>query len=314
MNTKILSIEKLNKTFLHGKAQALKNCSLEVSKNSITGLLGMNGAGKTTLIKCVANLLIPDSGSVYFENNDLLKKPEIVTNNISVLLDGGRNLFWYMTVEENIKYFSLLKAANKFDKTRFAKIAQYLELEPILKKQLHQLSFGMKQRANIAVALMSSAQLLIFDEPTTGLDVKFQAELERLIVELHKEFDVSILLSSHDMDFVKRTCNDCILIHEGQTLKQGSMQEFMSLFETSRYEVMLYEPLIDDVKKELQKNFNIAEMIDTSFSIFWGNNKELNEMFAKLNSIGIKVKMLNSENTLRASIMQSINNNKSEEK
>lgn len=314
MNTKILSIEKLNKTFLHGKAQALKNCSLEVSKNSITGLLGMNGAGKTTLIKCVANLLIPDSGSVYFENNDLLKKPEIVTNNISVLLDGGRNLFWYMTVEENIKYFSLLKAANKFDKTRFAKIAQYLELEPILKKQLHQLSFGMKQRANIAVALMSSAQLLIFDEPTTGLDVKFQAELERLIVELHKEFDVSILLSSHDMDFVKRTCNDCILIHEGQTLKQGSMQEFMSLFETSCYEVMLYDPLIDDVKKELQKNFNIAEMNDTSFSIFWGNNKELNEMFAKLNSIGIKVKMLNSENTLRASIMQSINNNKSEEK
>jgi len=71
---------------------------------------------------------------------------------------------------------------------------------------------------------------------------------------------------------------------------------------------------IDDVKKELQKNFNIAEMNDTSFSIFWGNNKELNEMFAKLNSIGIKVKMLNSENTLRASIMQSINNNKSEEK
>jgi ABC transporter, ATP-binding protein len=314
MNTKILSIEKLNKTFLHGKAQALKNCSLEVSKNSITGLLGMNGAGKTTLIKCVANLLIPDSGNVYFENNDLLKKPEIVTNNISVLLDGGRNLFWYMTVEENIKYFSLLKAANKFDKTRFAKIAQYLELEPILKKQLHQLSFGMKQRANIAVALMSSAQLLIFDEPTTGLDVKFQAELERLIVELHKEFDVSILLSSHDMDFVKRTCNDCILIHEGQTLKQGSMQEFMSLFETSRYEVMLYEPLIDDVKKELQENFDITEMNDTSFSIFWGNNKELNEMFAKLNSIGIKVKMLNSENTLRASIMQSINNNKSEEK
>lgn len=314
MNTKILSIEKLNKTFLHGKAQALKNCSLEVSKNSITGLLGMNGAGKTTLIKCVANLLIPDSGNVYFENNDLLKKPEIVTNNISVLLDGGRNLFWYMTVEENIKYFSLLKAANKFDKTRFAKIAQYLELEPILKKQLHQLSFGMKQRANIAVALMSSAQLLIFDEPTTGLDVKFQAELERLIVELHKEFDVSILLSSHDMDFVKRTCNDCILIHEGQTLKQGSMQEFMSLFETSRYEIMLYEPLIDDVKKELQENFNIAEMNDTSFSIFWGNNKELNEMFAKLNSIGIKVKMLNSENTLRASIMQSINNNKSEKK
>lgn len=314
MNTKILSIEKLNKTFLHGKAQALKNCSLEVSKNSITGLLGMNGAGKTTLIKCVANLLIPDSGNVYFENNDLLKKPEIVTNNISVLLDGGRNLFWYMTVEENIKYFSLLKAANKFDKTRFAKIAQYLELEPILKKQLHQLSFGMKQRANIAVALMSSAQLLIFDEPTTGLDVKFQAELECLIVELHKEFDVSILLSSHDMDFVKRTCNDCILIHEGQTLKQGSMQEFMSLFETSRYEVMLYEPLIDDVKKELQENFDITEMNDTSFSIFWENNKELNEMFAKLNSIGIKVKMLNSENTLRASIMQSINNNKSEEK
>lgn len=314
MNTKILSIEKLNKTFLHGKVQALKNCSLEVSKNSITGLLGMNGAGKTTLIKCVANLLIPDSGNVYFENNDLLKKPEIVTNNISVLLDGGRNLFWYMTVEENIKYFSLLKAANKFDKTRFAKIAQYLELEPILKKQLHQLSFGMKQRANIAVALMSSAQLLIFDEPTTGLDVKFQAELEHLIVELHKEFDVSILLSSHDMDFVKRTCNDCILIHEGQTLKQGSMQEFMSLFEKSRYEVVLYEPLIDDVKKELQENFNIVEMNDTSFSIFWDNNKELNEMFVKLNSIGVKVKMLNSENTLRASIMQLINNNKSEEK
>nr|WP_252723555.1 ATP-binding cassette domain-containing protein [Treponema pedis] len=180
----------------------------------------------------------------------------------------------------------------------------------MLKKQLHQLSFGMKQRANIAVALMSPAQLLIFDEPTTGLDIKFQAELEHLIVDINKEFGVSILLSSHDMEFVKRTCTDCILIHEGQTLKQGSMQEFISLFETSRYEVMLYEPLTDDVKKELYNNFNITEMNDTSFSIFWNNNNELNEMFSKLNGFGIKVKMLNSENTLRASIMQLINNNK----
>ncbi|WP_252723317.1 ATP-binding cassette domain-containing protein [Treponema pedis] len=103
MSTPILSIEKLNKTFLHGKVQALKNCSLNVSKNSITGLLGMNGAGKTTLIKCVANLLIPCSGNIYFENENPLKKTEIVTNNISVLLDGGRNLFWYMTVEEKYK-------------------------------------------------------------------------------------------------------------------------------------------------------------------------------------------------------------------
>lgn len=313
MNTKILSIEKLNKTFLHGKVQALRDCSLTVSKNSITGLLGMNGAGKTTLIKCVANLLIPCSGNIYFNNESLLKKPTIVTDNISVLLDGGRNLFWYMTVEENIKYFSLLKNSNKFDKTRFAKIAEYLELEPILKKQLHRLSFGMKQRANIAVALMSSAQLLIFDEPTTGLDVKFQAELERLIIDINKEYGVSILLSSHDMEFVKRTCTDCILIHEGQTLKQGSVQEFISLFETSRYEVMLYEPLTDDVKKELNNSFRITEMNDLSFTIFWNNNNELNEMFSKLNSFGVKVKMLNSENTLRSSITQLINNNKSEE-
>ena len=217
MNTKILSIEKLNKTFLHGKAQALKNCSLEVSKNSITGLLGMNGAGKTTLIKCVANLLIPDSGSVYFENNDLLKKPEIVTNNISVLLDGGRNLFWYMTVEENIKYFSLLKAANKFDKTRFAKIAQYLELEPILKKQLHQLSFGMKQRANIAVALMSSAQLLIFDEPTAVLTPAEISELMQIMKNLIKE-GKSIILITHKLDEIRAVADRITVIRRGKSI------------------------------------------------------------------------------------------------
>lgn len=115
------------------------------------------------------------------------------------------------------------------------------------------------------------------------------------------------------MEFVKRTCTDCILIHEGQTLKQGSVQEFISLFETSRYEVMLYEPLTDDVKKELNNSFRITEMNDLSFTIFWNNNNELNEMFSKLNSFGVKVKMLNSENTLRSSITQLINNNKSEE-
>ena len=308
MADKLLCVENLNKSFKTGKTKtdALTNCSFYVEKGSVCGLLGMNGAGKTTAIKCISNLLIPESGNVFYNSIDITKKPKTAAENISVLLDGGRNLFWFLSVEENIKYFSLIKNAKPVDQKKKNKIYEYLELNPILKRPIHQLSFGMKQRANIAAALMNSSELFIFDEPTTGLDIKFQNDLKNLIKILNTEFGVTVLLSSHDMEFVKETCSDCVLIHEGRTLRQEKTENFLTLFNTVIYEIIFRKTIDDSQKEQLKNSFSIVEMNDEVCKIAWNNSNDLNELFLKLDGFGIKIKTLSSENTLRSSVINLI--------
>lgn len=314
MSLSIMEIQNLHKTFGNkkNKTTVLNNVSFNVEQGTIHGLLGNNGAGKTTLIKCIVGLLEPDSGDIYYENVDILKDIDIRTDNISVLLDGGRNLYLYMTVKENIKYFTMLHGITNYQNTdRFKMIVEYLDIYNILNTKVSNLSFGMRQRASLAVALACDFKLIILDEPTTGLDIHYQEELTKLLFKLRKDFNITIIVSSHDMNFISHICDYCTLLDSGNVVKSGSVSEFINIFGNSHY-ILFYDGELNSenilaIKRDL-KHVNINET-NKVIEVLWPNEESLTYMMNYLHNQNIFIKEIKKENNLKSSIINLLNNN-----
>lgn len=295
-----MEIIQLTKTYSSGsnKVVAVDNLSVTIPDNAICGLLGNNGAGKTTLLKCVVGLLKPSSGDIRLNGKT-----------VSVVLDGGRNLINYMTVSENIKYFSLLQG-KRIDKDDgyITDITEALGVRELYGKQVQTLSFGMRQRASIAVALACRTDIIFMDEPTNGLDVQHQEELVGLIQMLRDKYKCTFVICSHDMRFVEKVCTHCILIDHGRVIHEGEIAEFKQSFSTIRYALKISR-MLDSI--ELEK---LAESIGNDFStsqvdeeeksdgsylrVIWPNNVDLGKLFVFLRDCNVGVYGIEKEDDL----------------
>lgn len=301
-----MRIVDITKTFDKNKTLALNKINMEVSKNSIHGLLGNNGAGKTTLIKCIVNLLVPDSGKIYYDNINILKNTKTRVDKISVLLDGGRNLYLYMTVKENIKYFSMLHGITDYrNSDKFKMILEYLDIEDILNTRISNLSFGMKQRAALAVALICDFEFIILDEPTTGLDIHYQNELTNLLIKLQKSFNITILVSSHDMDFINKTCDYCTLLSNGNIIKSGKVEEFLNIFESNSYTLVYKNEIDKNNMLLLEHEFNFININnkDKKIDITWEKDTNLSKMMERFDKKNICIIDIIKNNDLTHSIL-----------
>lgn len=306
--SKILRIENIHKTYKSNNSTtvALNGISTEFDEGMITGLLGKNGAGKTTLIKCIVGLVQPESGEVYFRGENVKNNRLLAVNNISVLLDGGRNLYWNMSVDENIRYFSMLRGMSKTEaKIAYESITDSLEIDSIRNKLVGRLSFGMRQRASIAVALVANAQLIFLDEPTTGLDIGYQAELAQLLKKLNNEQKCTFVVSSHDMNFIQQVCDKCVLIHEGQILKSGNLMDFLSPFETSNYILKCRNALTETDMEKLSVLLQIKgyEAETHSLSVFWENGHDVYDLLNIMHVNNIEIVSLQRSDDLMAAVL-----------
>ena len=279
---------------------ALDHVSVCFPQGKICGLLGNNGAGKTTLIKCVSGLLLPEEGQVLLGETDILKNAALRKKKISVVLDGGRNLFWYMTVKENLRYFLMLKGQPYQAETVQPLLAQ-LGLEDLANKQLQQLSFGMRQRASIAVALASHAEIIFMDEPTNGLDIQYKDELMRLVKAMCQHYRCTFIISSHDMSFVEPLCEYCVLIGKGKILHSGPLASFQNAFHSSEYSIRYRcdgEVDMDAVRLHTTAH-NAAENI---FRVLWPQDRPVNDMIHILDECGLSVVEIDRADGLAATI------------
>lgn len=300
-----MDIRKISKKFNTSGSVALDHINLQIQDGEIHGLLGKNGAGKTTLIKCIVNLLIPDSGEIYYRNTNIMKNKRSRIEHISVLLDGGRNLYLYMTVKENFKYFSLLHGIKDYTRSeKYELILQHLAIEKILNQRISSLSFGMRQRAAIATALLCDVEFLILDEPTTGLDIHFQESLSNLILDLKEKFNLTIMVSSHDMDFIKKTCTNCTLLSDGKIVKTGKMQEFLDVFDNNSY-TLYYKAStrVEDLQalSESFEKINIDRK-NRALHILWDKERNVVDLFRMLDERNIEVTDFEKKNDLAHAI------------
>ena len=205
-------IEKLNKYY--DKQQALNDVSFSLNKGEVVGFLGPNGAGKSTLMKIITCYLEQDSGKVKVCNLDTQEQDLLVKSKIGYLPENNP-LYKDMYIKE---YLSFVGEIYKIDnlKDRIAEIIQQTGLTTEQSKKIKELSKGFKQRVGLAAALIHNPEILILDEPTTGLDPNQLIEIRNLIKEVGK--NKTVLLSTHIMQEAAKMCNRVIIINKGKII------------------------------------------------------------------------------------------------
>ncbi len=218
------------------KIQAVKGISFNVKKGEIVGLLGPNGAGKTTLIKMMCGLLVPDSGQIFINGVNNQKNRLRALEHISVVLEGNRNLYWRLTVKENLEYFAGNRGFSKGQiQEKMERLLQLFSLKEKENEMVNSLSRGMQQKVAICVALLANTDVIFLDEPTLGLDIETSYEIRDLLKKIAKEEQKTIILSTHDMPVVQDVCERAIIVNHGKVVVDDQVENLLQLFESKAY-------------------------------------------------------------------------------
>jgi len=208
-----IKIDKIVKRY--GTQLALNNVSFEVNTGEVAGFIGPNGAGKTTLMKIICGLLLPDSGDVMVNGTSVVNDSLQVRKSLGFLPENNP-LYPEMYITEYLEYIASIYKPGKQLQKRIIEIIELTGLKPEIGKTIRQLSKGYRQRVGIAQALLHDPDVLILDEPTTGLDPNQIVEIRNLISSTGKE--KTILLSTHIMQEVEAICDRVIIINKGEII------------------------------------------------------------------------------------------------
>lgn len=226
-----ISIDKISKSY--DRIRALNEISFEVSEGEIFGLIGPDGSGKTSLFRIIATLLLPDSGSVKLFDYDVVKDYKKVRNIIGYM-PGRFSLYQDLTVEENLQLFASIFGTTIKENYSLVKEI-YSQIEPFKDRLAGKLSGGMKQKLALSCALIHKPELLILDEPTTGVDPVSRKEFWGMLHRL-KEAGITIIVSTPYMDEAN-LCDRIGLIHGGDLLSINEPQSMIAEFPKKLYSV-----------------------------------------------------------------------------
>lgn len=221
----IVDVRNLTRSF--GRQAVLRGISLNIETNEIFGLIGPDGAGKTTLLRILAGVLLPTSGEVRVCGVDLRRNPEAVKIMIGVMPQNF-SLYPDLTVEENLVFFRRMYGLTDADfHARKERLISITRLRPFLHRRADQLSGGMQKKLGLAVCLLHTPQLLLLDEPTTGVDPVSRRELWDFLYELHEQ-KITIIFSTPYLDEAERCLRvgflyqgEFLSVSEPQALKRG---------------------------------------------------------------------------------------------
>lgn len=206
-----------------GEVRAVDGVSFECHPGQIFGLLGANGAGKTTTLRMLATLLEPTSGEATVAGYDVRLEPEKVREKIG-FLSASTALYGRLTAREMVQYFGRLYGLpDTMIEKRIQEIFTVLEMHEFAQGRCDKLSTGQKQRVSIARSIIHEPPVMVFDEPTTGLDVMTSRTIMRFIERCRSE-GRTVIFSTHIMSEVERLCDQIAVIHNGRVAAQGTLE------------------------------------------------------------------------------------------
>jgi ABC-2 type transport system ATP-binding protein len=210
-----MSIKVQNITKLYGEQKALDDVSFEINSGEIVGFLGPNGAGKSTMMKIMTGFIPPNSGNVFINEKSILED-SLGVRKIVGYLPEHNPLYLEMYVKEYLSFMASIHLPKKLVKNRVKEIIERTGLSIEQNKKLGSLSKGYRQRTGLAQALIHDPEVLILDEPTTGLDPNQIVEIRNLIAQIGKE--KTVMLSTHIMQEVEAICDRVIIINKGKVV------------------------------------------------------------------------------------------------
>ncbi len=262
------AIEVKNLVKKYDDIEAVKDISFTVEKNSFFAFLGPNGAGKSTTINIISTLLSKNDGSVRVLDKEVGKEDDSIRKHIGIVFQNEM-LDKLLTVRENLEIRSVFYNLDKQTlNQRIDKINSLLEIKPFLNQRYGLLSGGQKRKADIARALLHWPEILILDEPTTGLDPKSRKDIWELINQLRTKENITIFLTTHYMEEVKDS-DKVVIIDDGKIIAEGSSEELRMKYSYDRLKIIpkngLHNLLEKDSVNYTLINNTIQIKLDTAF-------------------------------------------------
>jgi len=215
-----MEIQIHNLTKVYHEERGIRSISLEVEKGELVALIGHNGAGKSTLLKVVAGWLIADSGQVFVEGMDIVNRLAVVRK--VGFIPETPNLFDLFTVEYNLTLFARLFETPS---ERVEDILTTFNLLSFRHSKIQELSKGLRQRVSIGRALLAEPPVLLFDEPTSGIDFEMTKEIYKLLKEFHCS-GKTIIFTSHRPEEIKALATRIVVLHQGAMVFDGTPQDY----------------------------------------------------------------------------------------
>lgn len=226
----VIEITNLRKSF--GALEVLKNISIKLYDGENLVVLGKSGSGKSVLIKCMVRLLDADSGSIELLGEEVQKLKinslSSMRKNIGFLFQSGA-LYDSMTVRENLEFPLRRIKRNLTQKERDVIVMEVLNnvgLAEVIDKMPSQLSGGMRKRISLARTLVADPRIMLYDEPTTGLDPVTSDEISALINQVQKKYKTSSIIITHDIECARATADRLIMLRDGEVYMEGSLKDF----------------------------------------------------------------------------------------
>ncbi|MGE5860734.1 MAG: ABC transporter ATP-binding protein, partial [Ignavibacteria bacterium] len=221
---KVIEVSGLSKKFK--EVCAVNNLNINVHKGDVFGFLGPNGAGKSTTIRMLLSLVNPDQGKIKIFNKSLSKNRIEILRMIGAIVESP-DFYGYLSAYKNLEIIGKI-SGKEISGKRIMEVLELVGLDKRYKSKVKTYSHGMKQRLGIAQALIHNPDLIILDEPTTGLDPQGMKEIRDLIIHLSKDEKKTIFLSSHILYEVELVANRMIIINKGTTIIEGEVKDLLN--------------------------------------------------------------------------------------
>lgn len=304
----MLEIKNLNKKF--GKFTALDDLSFEIRKGEIFGFVGPNGAGKTTTMKIISGLLGADSGEVFVDGVDARKNRKELKKKIGYMPD-------FFGVYDNLKameymefYASIYGIDGLQARNLCMELLELVHLEDQVNNYVDGMSRGMKQRLCLARSLVHNPELLILDEPASGLDPRARYEMKEIVKDLHNK-GKTILISSHILPELAQMCTNIGIIEKGKMAVTGTVEEILSMRGTARPLVMKLTANQECAVEILKRNKLVVNVtiLDNSISVlFKGDENEEAALLANMIQNGVMLSSFTREDSDLESLFMQITN------
>ena len=272
--TEIIKVEHLAKNF--GSFQAVKDVSFTVNKGDVFGFLGPNGAGKSTTIRCMLSLIKADKGQIQLFGKDLNKHRNEILSKVGSIIEKP-DFYRYLSAEKNLAIFARISGKD-VSKREIAEMLDFVGLNGRNRDKVGGFSHGMKQRLGIAQTLLHQPDLIVLDEPTTGLDPQGIVEIRNLILRLKSEQNKTVILSSHQLSEIELISNRMVIINKGQSIIEGDVKELLNAQE------MVVQLDVNDMEKAIQ-------VLNVSFT--GATHKIINDRMVEVNIEKQQVPSLN---------------------
>ncbi len=291
-------VENITKTY--GNQKALDGVSFSINSGEIVGFLGPNGAGKSTMMKIITTYINPTDGVVIVNGHQVDTEPLLVKQSVGYLPEHNP-LYLDMYVKEYIQFNA---AIHKVSKTRIQEVIEQVGLTPEAHKKIGQLSKGYRQRVGIATALLHDPEVLILDEPTTGLDPNQLVEIRDLIKEIGKT--KTVLFSTHIMQEVEAVCDRVIIINKGKLIVDKKLNELKNN-EQQVLEVEFDLRIEEQLLKTIPHLTKAVNVFDTTWQLTFNTQEDMRStVFDFAHDNGLKLLQSSQKNQDLESLFRSL--------